>query len=194
MALIIQLLRAMATTAHATTTVYTPSVSAVVSNLRVATTGTAGTVNVFLDPSGAAGPRRVAVKDKSLGVKELFVVKPEITMGPGDSILMIDWLPQHPCRPRFKWVAYVPLDAAPFYPPWEGLLRDMDEVVAMSQAGLEFARTLHWDALMPEWLEVIGGETIRLGREKGRGGMLAAELAGYPFTSTQTTSPLAFRA
>jgi len=86
MALVVKLLKAMATTASVTTTVYTPSVSAVVSNIRIATTGTAGTVNVFLDPSGAADPRRIAQKDKSLAAKEILVVKPEITMGPGDSI------------------------------------------------------------------------------------------------------------
>lgn len=126
-------------------------------------------------------------------------------------------MPQLPSRPRFKWIAYVPLDAGPFYPPWEAMLRDMDEVIAMSDFGREvcsactelvhgrgalvrpitkltmetnlieqaiidaedpseqlaqlhqdpekrqryavagraFASTLDWDALMPQWLDVV---------------------------------------
>ena len=50
---------------------------------------------------------------------------------------MIDWLPAHPVRPRFKWIAYFPVDGAPFYPPWEPILKDADEVVAMSEFGRE---------------------------------------------------------
>lgn len=60
--------------------------------------------------------------------------KPDVVITLAE-LWMIDWLPKHPCRPRFKWIAYVPLDAPPFYPPWESLLRDMDEVVAMSDFG-----------------------------------------------------------
>jgi glycosyltransferase involved in cell wall biosynthesis len=52
-------------------------------------------------------------------------------------IWMIDWLPRHPVRPRFKWIAYFPLDGGPFYPPWESILKDADEVVAMSEFGRE---------------------------------------------------------
>jgi hypothetical protein len=44
---------------------------------------------------------------------------------------MIDWLPAHPVRPRFKWIAYFPVDGGPFYPPWEPILKDADEVVAI---------------------------------------------------------------
>ena len=50
---------------------------------------------------------------------------------------MIDWLPAHPVRPRFKWIAYFPVDGAPFYPPWEPIMKDADEVVAMSEFGRE---------------------------------------------------------
>jgi len=60
--------------------------------------------------------------------------KPDVVITLAE-LWMIDWMPKHPCRPRFKWIAYVPLDAAPFYSPWEPLLRDMDEVVAMSDFG-----------------------------------------------------------
>ena len=66
--------------------------------------------------------------------------KPDVVITLAE-LWMIDWLPSHPCRPRFKWIAYVPLDAAPFYRPWESLLRDMDEVVAMSGFGRRVLQT-----------------------------------------------------
>jgi glycosyltransferase involved in cell wall biosynthesis len=52
-------------------------------------------------------------------------------------IWMIDWLAVHPARGRFKWIAYLPLDGGPFYPPWEAVLKNADEVVAMSDFGRE---------------------------------------------------------
>jgi glycosyltransferase involved in cell wall biosynthesis len=54
---------------------------------------------------------------------------------------MIDWLPAHPTRRRFKWIGYIPLDGGPFYPPWEPILKDADEVVAMSEFGREIFQT-----------------------------------------------------
>jgi len=50
-------------------------------------------------------------------------------------IWMIDWLQSHPLRRRFKWIGYFPLDGGPFYPPWEPVLKDVDELVAMSEFG-----------------------------------------------------------
>lgn len=56
-------------------------------------------------------------------------------------IWMIDWLSAHPTRPRFKWIGYFPLDGGPFYPPWEPLLKDVDELVAMSHFGQQIFQT-----------------------------------------------------
>jgi len=62
--------------------------------------------------------------------------KPDVVITLAE-IWMIDWLPSHPVRPRFKWIAYFPLDGGPFYPPWESILKNADEVVAMSEFGRE---------------------------------------------------------
>jgi glycosyltransferase involved in cell wall biosynthesis len=62
--------------------------------------------------------------------------KPDVVVTLAE-IWMIDWLPAHPVRPRFKWIAYFPLDGGPFYPPWEPILKDADEVVAMSDFGCQ---------------------------------------------------------
>jgi glycosyltransferase involved in cell wall biosynthesis len=48
---------------------------------------------------------------------------------------MIEWLHLHTLRPRFKWIGYFPMDGGPFYPPWERVIKDVDEVVALSQFG-----------------------------------------------------------
>jgi hypothetical protein len=55
-----------------------------------------------------------------------------ITLG---EIWMLDWLPALPVRRQFKWIGYFPLDGGPFYPPWEPMLKDVDELVAMSEFG-----------------------------------------------------------
>jgi glycosyltransferase involved in cell wall biosynthesis len=55
-----------------------------------------------------------------------------ITLG---EIWMLDWLHAHPIRPQFKWIGYFPLDGGPFYPPWEPMLKNVDELVAMSEFG-----------------------------------------------------------
>ncbi|MBI2925114.1 MAG: glycosyltransferase family 4 protein [Verrucomicrobia bacterium] len=60
--------------------------------------------------------------------------KPDLVITLGE-IWMIDWLPGHPSRRQFKWIAYLPLDGGPFYPPWETILKDVDELVAMSEFG-----------------------------------------------------------
>ncbi|MBI2927042.1 MAG: glycosyltransferase family 4 protein [Verrucomicrobia bacterium] len=60
--------------------------------------------------------------------------KPDIVITLGE-IWMVDWLPAHPTRRQFKWIGYFPIDGGPFYPPWEPILKDVDEVVAMSQFG-----------------------------------------------------------
>ena len=66
-------------------------------------------------------------------------------------IWMIDWLQTHPTRPRFKWIAYFPMDGGPFYPPWEPLLKDVDELVAMS----EFGRQIFEQGLSSKRIHVI---------------------------------------
>lgn len=48
---------------------------------------------------------------------------------------MVQWLGAHPTRGSFKWLGYFPIDGGPVYPPWERMLREVDEVVAMSQFG-----------------------------------------------------------
>ncbi|MBI2928462.1 MAG: glycosyltransferase family 4 protein [Verrucomicrobia bacterium] len=60
--------------------------------------------------------------------------KPDVVVTLGE-IWMVDWLPAHPTRSRFKWIGYFPIDGGPFYPPWEPILKDVDELVAMSQFG-----------------------------------------------------------
>jgi glycosyltransferase involved in cell wall biosynthesis len=50
-------------------------------------------------------------------------------------IWMVQWIGAHPTRGRFKWIGYFPVDGAPVYPPWEPMLREVDEIVAMSEFG-----------------------------------------------------------
>ncbi|MCI0748442.1 MAG: glycosyltransferase family 4 protein [Verrucomicrobia subdivision 3 bacterium] len=60
--------------------------------------------------------------------------KPQVVITLGE-IWMVDWLQRHPLRPQFKWIGYFPVDGRPFYPPWEPLLKDVDELVTMSEFG-----------------------------------------------------------
>ena len=62
--------------------------------------------------------------------------RPHVVVTLGE-IWMFQWLRSHPARGQFRWVAYFPIDGGPFYPPWEPLLREIDEVVAMSEFGRE---------------------------------------------------------
>ena len=55
-------------------------------------------------------------------------------------VWMTDWMHGHPCRGRFKWVGYIPLDSGPFYPPWIPMIQGLDGVVAMSEFGREVLR------------------------------------------------------
>ena len=66
--------------------------------------------------------------------KVVLEFRPDVVISLAE-IWMIDWLPAHPVRPRFKWVAYFPVDGGPFYPPWEQVIKNADEVVAMSDFG-----------------------------------------------------------
>ena len=52
-------------------------------------------------------------------------------------IWMVQWLASHPTRGQFKWLAYFPIDSGPLYPPWEGMLMSVDEIVVVSQFGVE---------------------------------------------------------
>jgi glycosyltransferase involved in cell wall biosynthesis len=60
--------------------------------------------------------------------------KPDVVITLGE-LWMLDWLPTLPVRRQFKWIGYFPLDGGPFYPPWEPMLKDVDELVAMSEFG-----------------------------------------------------------
>ena len=55
-------------------------------------------------------------------------------------IWMIQWLHSHPVRGRFRWIAYLPIDSGPVYPPWEPILMGIDEIVVMSRFGQEVLR------------------------------------------------------
>jgi len=76
--------------------------------------------------------------------------RPDIVITLGE-IWALEWLHVHPARPRFKWVGYFPLDGGPFYPPWERVLKDVDELVAMS----EFGRQVFRDGLRSRTVHVI---------------------------------------
>ena len=71
-----------------------------------------------------------------------------ITLG---EIWMLDWLHTHPVRPKFKWIGYFPLDGGPFYPPWETMLKNVDELVTTS----EFGRQIFQDGLPSRRIHVI---------------------------------------
>jgi glycosyltransferase involved in cell wall biosynthesis len=60
--------------------------------------------------------------------------KPNLVITLGE-MWMIDWLYAHPARPQFKWIGYFPVDGGPLYPPWEPILKNADEIVAMSEFG-----------------------------------------------------------
>lgn len=86
MALIIKLLNALQTNVGSLTTVYSASADTVVKNIRFATSGSSGTINLRLNPSGAAAARLILNKDKALAANDILVVTPEITMKSGDTI------------------------------------------------------------------------------------------------------------
>ena len=54
---------------------------------------------------------------------------------------MIAWLAQHPVRHQAKWLAYLPVDGGPFYPPWSSTLKETTGVVAMSRFGAEILKS-----------------------------------------------------
>jgi len=91
MALIVRLLGAGPTNSASNTVLYSVSsavLGAVVNNVRfVNTLGADVTVNLFVNPSGSVGQLRILDKNtvaaNSVGV---LVVKPELTLGPGDAI------------------------------------------------------------------------------------------------------------
>ncbi len=85
MALFIKLLGAMRTNAGSLTNIYSSTASTIVANIRFATTANGGTVNLFYKPNGGSAIRILDL-NKSLGASDSVVVKPEITMGPGDTI------------------------------------------------------------------------------------------------------------
>ena len=77
-------------------------------------------------------------------------LKPHVVITLGE-MWMLDWLHKHPVRPQFKWIGYFPMDGGPFYPPWESMLKDVDELVAMS----EFGRQIFQEGLPSRKIQMI---------------------------------------
>src|SRR5438093_591781 len=89
MSLIVRLLGTGQTTANQNTVLYlvpTTVLGAIVRNVRlVNTTGSQIMANLFYTPSGG-NQVRILDKDHTINANELFVVTPELTMGPSDKI------------------------------------------------------------------------------------------------------------
>lgn len=87
MALLIKLLCASTTSAGGNPSLaYSSTGHTIVGNVRLATTGTVGSANVYFCRSGTSTDVRVLEKNKALAANDVVLVKPEITMGPGDLI------------------------------------------------------------------------------------------------------------
>ena len=80
-------------TSTATTTLYTvpgTSLGAIVNNVRLVNTNTStnsATVNVYLTSGGT--DYLISEKDKVIAIKELFLIKPEVTLAPNDAIKVV---------------------------------------------------------------------------------------------------------
>lgn len=89
MALIVRLLGAGRTNAGGNSGLYTvssPALAAIVDNVRfVDPSGVSVTVNLFFKPNGGS-QIRIWDRDKALSANGTLVVKPELTMAPGDAI------------------------------------------------------------------------------------------------------------
>ncbi len=66
--------------------------------------------------------------------------KPDVVVSLGE-LRMVEWLARHPVRNKFRWVAYIPLDGGPFYPPWAPAISEMHEIVAMSEFGRDILQS-----------------------------------------------------
>src|SRR3989442_8283980 len=64
---------------------------------------------------------------------------------------MLDWLHTTPIGGELKWIVYFQMDGGPFYPPWEPMLKDVDELVTMS----EFGRGVFQEGLPSRRIHVI---------------------------------------
>jgi hypothetical protein len=93
MAMIIRLLGAGAITTAATTPLYSAPgtvLGAIVDNVRVVNlAGSSVTVNLNYTPSGSSSPVRILDWNKSIAANDLVVVKPELTMAPGDKVELV---------------------------------------------------------------------------------------------------------
>lgn len=58
--------------------------------------------------------------------------RPDILISLGD-IWMVQWLADLQHRNKFKYLAYLPIDGRPLYPPWGSFLRAIDVPVACSK-------------------------------------------------------------
>lgn len=89
MALIIKLLangRTVAGESKAIYTVSAPALAAIVANVRLVNPSETGaTVNIFIKIAGLT-PVRLLDRNKAIAANDAYVVKPELTMGLGDSI------------------------------------------------------------------------------------------------------------
>jgi hypothetical protein len=92
MAIIIKLLNAGAITGTTQPTIYspaTPSTTAIIENIRLAnTSGATATMQAYLVPSGTATNVRIIEANKSLANNDILVIKPELTLGPGDAVVV----------------------------------------------------------------------------------------------------------
>ncbi len=95
-------------------------------------------------------PSRGATQGAENFERIIHEFKPQVVITLAEA-WMIDWLPTHPVRPQFKWIGYFPLDGGPFYPPWESMLKDVDELVAMS----EFGRQIFQQGLPSRKIQMI---------------------------------------
>lgn len=86
MALIIKQLGASATSAGGETQLVSSSASTIVANIRIAATGSQGNVNVKLIPA-TGDTILLSEKDKYVAAGDMYVLRPEITLGPGDKIV-----------------------------------------------------------------------------------------------------------
>ena len=85
-------------------------------------------------------PSRASTHGQDNFDRVLEEFKPNLVITLGE-IWMIDWLHAHPARPQFKWIGYFPVDGGPVYPPWEPILKNADEIVAMSEFGQQVLAT-----------------------------------------------------
>jgi glycosyltransferase involved in cell wall biosynthesis len=71
--------------------------------------------------------------------KALEDFRPDIVISLGD-IWMVEWIAGIKNRDKFKYLAYVPIDGSPLYPPWGDFLRSVDVPVTCSLFAQQLVR------------------------------------------------------